>query len=99
MKKITLSIVVLSCVFFVGCKKEVNEPENMKNIKSLVLIKKPVSKDVFDKDVFPLISELYAKDSVKYKMINHIANKAKVEKNTEIFNQNVSNLKEELKYY
>ena len=99
MKNFTFTVCLLGCVLLVSCKKEVNEPETIKNIKTLVVVDKPLSKEIFDKDVFPLVAQLYEQDSVKYKMINHIANKAKLEKNKEIFKMNVANLKDELKYY
>ncbi len=98
MKNFTFTVCLLGCVLLVFCKKEVNEPETIKNIKTLVVVEKPVSKEIFDKDVFPLVAQLYEQDSVKYKMINHIANKAKLEKNKEIYKMNLANLKEELKY-
>ena len=84
MKNFTFTVCLLGCVLLVSCKKEVNEPETIKNIKTLVVVEKPLSKEIFDKDVFPLVAQLYEQDSVKYKMINHIANKAKLEKNKEI---------------
>ena len=98
MKNFTFTVGLLGCVLLVSCKKEVNEPETIKNIKTLVVVDKPLSKEIFDKDVFPLVAQLYEQDSVKYKMINHIANKAKLEKNKEIYKMNLANLKEELKY-
>lgn len=94
--KLLLSLLLLVCLF--SCKKEISEPETIKNIKTLVVVDKPLSKEIFDKDVFPLVAQLYEQDSVKYKMINHIANKAKLEKNKEIYKMNLANLKEELKY-
>lgn len=98
MKNFSFTVCLLGCVLLVSCKKEVNEPETIKNIKTLVVVEKPVSKEIFDKDVFPLVAQLYEQDSVKYKMINHIANKAKLEKNKDIYKMNLANLKEELKY-
>ena len=98
MKNFTFTVCLLGCVTLISCKKEVNEPETIKNIKTLVVVDKPLSKEIFDKDVFPLVAQLYEQDSVKYKMINHIANKAKLEKNKEIYKMNLANLKEELKY-
>ena len=98
MKNFTFTVCLLGCVLLVSCKKEVNEPETIKNIKTLVVVEKPLSKEIFDKDVFPLVAKLYEQDSVKYKMINHIANKAKLEKNKEIYKMNLANLKDELKY-
>ena len=98
MKNFTFTVCLLGCVLLVSCKKEVNEPETIKNIKTLVVVEKPLSKEIFVKDVFPLVTQLYQQDSVKYKMINHIANKAKLEKNKEIYKMNLANLKEELKY-
>ena len=98
MKNFTFTICLLGCVLFVSCKKNINEPETIKNIKTLVVVEKAISKEIFDKDVFPLVSQLYEQDSIKYKMINHIANKAKLEKNKNIYKLNLANLKEELKY-
>ena len=98
MKKFSFALCLFGTLFFISCKKEVNEPETIKNIKTLVVVEKPLSKEIFDKDVFPLVAKLYEQDSVKYKMINHIANKAKLEKNKEIYKMNLANLKEELKY-
>ena len=98
MKNFTFTVCLLGCVLLVSCKKEVNEPETIKNIKTLVVVDKPLSKEIFDKDVFPLVAQLYEQDSVKYKMINHIAKKAKLEKNKAIFTENVKNLKDELKF-
>lgn len=98
MKKFTSCSFIIFSLLFISCKKEINEPETIKNIKTLVVVEKPLSKEIFDKDVFPLVAQLYEQDSVKYKMINHIANKAKLEKNKEIYKMNLANLKEELKY-
>lgn len=79
-------------------KKQVSEKENLKHIKTS-LLKKNIEKENFNKEVLPLVQELYEKDSVKYSMLNHIAKKASKEKNKEIFKLNAANLKEELKYY
>lgn len=98
MKKFSFAICLFGTVLFFSCKKEVNEPETIKNIKTLIVVDKPISKEIFDKDVFPMVAQLYEQDSVKYKMINHIANKAKLEKNKEIYKMNLANLKDELKY-
>lgn len=94
--KLLISFMLLSLFF--SCKKEISESENIKSVKSIV-IKHEVDKIKFQDEVFPLIQELYEKDSVKYSMLNHIAKKASKEKNVEIFKLNVANLKEELKFY
>ena len=88
-------------LLMIACKKEkkqVSEKENLKIIKTTVL-KKDIEKVNFNKEVLPLVQELYEKDSVKYSMLNHIAKKASKEKNKEIYKLNVANLKDELKYY
>lgn len=94
--KLLISFMLLS--FFISCKKEISEKENLKSIKSIVL-KHEVQKSQFNQDVYPLIKELYEKDSVKYSMLNHIATKAHKEKNKSIYKINMTNLKDELKFY
>lgn len=98
MKNLKLLLSIALVISFISCKKEVSEKENLKTIKSNVA-KKDIDKENFEKEVLPLVQELYEKDSVKYSMINHIAKKAQKEKNKEIFKMNVANLKDELKYY
>lgn len=97
MKNLTipLSLLLLVCLF--SCKKEISEPETVAKIKVNVL-QKSLDKDNFNKTIFPLVKDLYEKDSIKYKMINHIANKAKTQNDPKIFEMNLNNLKEELKY-
>lgn len=97
MKKITtLSLIVLYSLF-ISCKKEVNQKEVVKSISTSVNSKN-CSKKEFDEKIFPLVEELYQQDSVKYRLINHIAQKAKKEKNSSFFVKNVSDLKSELKF-
>ncbi|MBZ4037836.1 hypothetical protein K6T82_23970 [Flavobacterium sp. 17A] len=98
MKNLKLLICFVLVISFVSCKKEVSEKDNLKTIKSAVA-KKNIEKENFEKEVLPLVQELYEKDSVKYSMINHIAKKAQKEKNKDIFRMNVANLKDELAYY
>lgn len=93
--KITLTLLVTACLF--SCKKEMTETETINQIKTDVL-KKNITKEDFNKTVFPLVEELYKKDSVKYKMIAHISNKAKIQNDKEIFKMNLDNLKSELQF-
>lgn len=97
MKNLTISLSLLLLVCLFSCKKEISEPETVAKIKVNVL-QKSLDKDNFNKTIFPLVKDLYEKDSVKYKMINHIANKAKTQNDPKIFERNLNNLKEELKY-
>jgi len=94
--KLILSVFIL--LFFTACKKELTEPETLAKIKTSIK-QKTITKDNFNEDIYPYIQDLYSRDTVKYKMLNHIAKKAAKEKNTEVFKMNVSNLKDELKYY
>jgi 3-polyprenyl-4-hydroxybenzoate decarboxylase len=98
MRKLKLPIALFSILCLISCKKEVSEKENIELIKTSVF-KKNIEKDNFNKDILPLIQELYEKDSAKYIMLNHIAKKASQEKNKEVFKMNLTNLKDELKYY
>ncbi|WP_289057622.1 hypothetical protein [uncultured Flavobacterium sp.] len=98
MKNLKLLLSIALIISFISCKKEVSEKDNLKSIKSSVT-KKDIDKENFEKEVLPLVQELYEQDSVKYAMINHIAKKAQKEKNKEIFKMNVANLKDELAYY
>ena len=97
MKNYTLSLSLLILVSLFSCKKEVSEPETVAKIKVNVL-QKNISTENFNKTIYPLVQELYEKDSVKYKLIHHIAEKAKTQKNDKILKMNLENLKEELKY-
>lgn len=97
MKNYTLSLSLLLLVSLFSCKKEVSEPETVAKIKVNVL-QKSISNADFNKNIYPLVQELYEKDSIKYKLIHHIAEKAKSQKDKEILKMNLENLKEELKY-
>lgn len=98
MKKLTtpfLSTLIMMCLF--SCKKELTQTEAIKEIKNLTS-KKNVSKQSFEKNILPIVNELYLKDSVKFKMINYIAEKAKKETNKAVFKMQVKNLKEEMNF-
>lgn len=97
MKNYTLSLSLLLLVSLFSCKKEVSEPETVAKIKVNVL-QKSINNADFNKNIYPLVQELYEKDSIKYKLIHHIAEKAKTQKDKEILKMNLENLKEELKY-
>jgi hypothetical protein len=75
--KFPKSSVLLCCfsLIFVSCKKEVDEKKSLKTIEFVVKQKK-VSKENFKEKVLPVINDLYEKDSVKYRILNHIAKKA-----------------------
>jgi predicted component of type VI protein secretion system len=90
-----LSLILLVCLS--SCKKEASEPETIAKIKVNVL-QKSINNADFNKNIYPLVQELYEKDSLKYKLIHHIAEKAKTQKEKEILKMNLENLKEELKY-
>lgn len=98
MKKI-IRILGITLVFltFGSCKKEISEPEAIKEINSLVS-KKNVSKESFEKDILPVVNDLFEADSVKFRMINHIALKAKKETNKAVFQLQMQNLKDEMKF-
>lgn len=83
------------CIF--SCKKNLSEPEMVIKIKETVS-QKNINKENFAKTIFPLVQELYKRDSVKYNMINHIAKKANIQNDKAIYKINLDNLKDELKY-
>lgn len=97
MKKLPLLFCSLFSFFFFSCKKEVNEPQTVKKIERFI-VKNDIPKETFSKEVLPLIKELHEVDSVKYQMLNHIANKAEKETNKEIYKINIQNLEDALKY-
>lgn len=97
MKKKVFAVCFCSSIVFFSCKKEINQPETIKTIKFLVT-NKSLTREKIEKEVSPLITKLYEQDSVKYRMINHISNKAKLQTNKTVFLMNMENLKEELKY-
>lgn len=97
MKKCTLFGLIFLSVILFSCKKEINQPETIKEIKTLVTSNE-ITSDEFKNEILPRVEELYKEDSIKYRMINHIAKKAKLEKNKAIFTENVKNLKDELKF-
>lgn len=97
--KISKSSALFICLSFVlfSCKKEINEKETLTSIKKTV-IEKTISKETFKTELLPRVQELYQKDSIKYRILNHIAKKATNEKNTKIFNLQVNDIRQELKF-
>jgi ribosomal protein L20 len=97
--KFPKSSVLLCCfsLIFVSCKKEVDEKKSLKTIEFVVKQKK-VSKENFKKTVLPVINDLYEKDSVKYRILNHIAKKAAIEKNPKIFSIQLNDMKSEMEF-
>lgn len=97
MKKIYVCLTSLFLLGLTACKKELSEPEAVQKITSLVS-KKNISKQIFTNELLPLVNDLYKKDSIKFRIIHHIALKAQTEKNNEIFELQVKNIKDEMKY-
>jgi ribosomal protein L3 len=97
--KFPKSSVLLCCfsLIFVSCKKEVDEKKSLKTIEFVVKQKK-VSKENFKENVLPVINDLYEKDSVKYRILNHIAKKASIEKNPKIFSIQLNDMKSEMEF-
>lgn len=97
--KIQTSKALLLAIFisFTSCKKEVNEKENLKSIKQIV-VQKTISKEKFQAELLPVIKELYAKDPKKYRILNNIAEKAVKEKNAKIFDVQINDIRNEMKF-
>jgi len=98
MKKFIFPFCLTMVLCFSSCKKEVDQKKNLTEINSLT-ISKEIDKTVFTNEILPRVKELYEQDSVQYRIINNIAMKAVTEKNKEIYNIQVQNLKDELKYF
>lgn len=97
MKKIYVCLTSLFLFSLTACKKELSEPEAVQKITSLVS-KKNISKQIFTEELLPMVNDLYKKDSIKFRIIHHIALKAQIEKNNEIFELQIKNIKDEMKY-
>lgn len=97
--KFPKSSVLLCCfsLIFFSCKKEVNEKKSLQIIQNVVLEKK-ITKEKFNSEVLPEIKSLYEKDSVKYRILNHIAKKAAAEKNPKILAIQMKDIKAELEF-
>jgi ribosomal protein L3 len=97
--KFPKSSVLLCCfsLIFFSCKKEVNEKKSLQIIQNVVLEKK-ITKEKFNSEVLPEIKSLYEKDSVKYRILNHIAKKASIEKNPKIFSIQLNDMKSEMEF-
>lgn len=87
-------------LFFISltaCKKEVSQKDAVQKITFLASQKK-ISKQHFLQELMPIVNDLYEKDREKYRIIHHIALKAQNEKNSEIFQLQVKNLKDEMQF-
>lgn len=92
-----LIALLCSMLFVTSCKKEVDEKENVKSIKQIV-VQKTISKEKFKQELLPVIKELYEKDPKKYRILNNIAEKALKEKNQKIFEMQVNDIRNEMKF-
>lgn len=91
-------LLILSLIaIFLSCKEEKTEKKVVEEFKASVTNTKN-SKDEFDKEIYPKVKELYAMNKKKYSLINNIAEKAKKQKDKKIFEANLKDLKNELKY-
>ena len=97
MKKTNLILLSSLLMIAASCKKELSQPEAIKKITSLTS-QKNLSKETFENELLPIVKDLYKQDSVKFSIIIHIAKKAQNEKNKEIFDIQVKNLKNEINF-
>jgi hypothetical protein len=97
MKKIFICLTSLFLFSLTACKKKKSESEAVQKINSLVSEEK-ISKQIFTNELLPLVNDLYEHDSLKYRIIHHIALKAEKEKRKDIFEAQVKNLKAEMKF-
>lgn len=96
MKKILYIILTVTIISCAKEKKEFSEAELISDIKVLTN-DSIILREKFINEVLPAINELELRDSVKYVMINHIAEKLKNEKDKEIFQLNYNDFRSELK--
>lgn len=89
-------LLLIFLVTMVSCQKEKNEKELFKDLNNK--LEKNVSAQLFKEEVYPNILELHTLNKGKYSLIKNIADKALIQKNTDIFKINVSDLKNEMKY-
>lgn len=97
MKKTGLFLATLLLISLTACKKELSQPEAQAKITSLAS-QKNFSKEEFEKELLPIVNDLYAQDSAKYRIIHHIALKAQIEKRKDIFEAQIKSLKDEMKF-
>lgn len=97
MKKTGLFLATLLLISLTACKKELSQPEAQAKITSLAS-QKNFSREAFEKELLPIVNDLYEQDSVKYRIIHHIALKAQKEKSKDIFELQVKSLKDEMKF-
>ena len=80
-----------------ACKKELTQKQAVEKI-TLLASQKKITKQNFTEELLPIVNDLYAKDSIKFRIIHHIALKAQKEKRNDIFEAQVKNIKNEMKY-
>jgi len=77
--------------------KNLTEDEVKSSLK--ILIPDTISHDDFKKSIYLMVRELYNFDNKKYKIIMHIAEKAKNEIDKDVFLMNYTDLKSELRLW
>jgi hypothetical protein len=97
MKKsyVLCSVLLFTCL--ISCKKELTQPEAVNKINVMVS-SKDMTKATFEKELLPIVNDLYEQDRVKYRLIHHIALKAQQEKRNDIFKLQIQSLKAEMKF-
>jgi uncharacterized membrane protein len=94
------SYIYLAALFLFGltaCKKELTQPEAIEKINTLSS-QKTLSREDFENELLPTVNDLYEKDSLKYRIIHHIAMKAQQEKEKKLFDAQVKSLQAEMKF-
>lgn len=94
-----LLLLTVFSILTVSCQKEQKELTEKELITEVKLATKDsiIDKVKFQKEILPIVRNLKEKDSTKYFMITHIAEKLEKEKNPEILQLNYNDLRGELK--